>query len=198
MHKKEALEFIFDLENIDEPVLLEIISQNNYNIAKELGKSAAYISNLLSRLFPERPKNSGKVCHYLLKKYGYKYCPQCNIVKELSDFSKNKARSDGLASNCKSCMSIRQADYYPTYYAENKDKYAAAKIRYKTAINQATPSWADKQKIKQIYLNRPEGMQVDHIIPIQGINVCGLHVHNNLQYLTPAENISKSNKFRDT
>jgi hypothetical protein len=59
-----------------------------------------------------------------------------------------------------------------------------------------TPPWADMQAIKQVYMNRPEGMTVDHIIPLQGELVSGLHVASNLQYLTLSENSSKHNKFQ--
>ena len=52
------------------------------------------------------------------------------------------------------------------------------------------------EKIKEIYLNRPSGYHVDHIIPLVNENVCGLHVENNLQYLTAKENMKKSNKFK--
>jgi len=66
----------------------------------------------------------------------------------------------------------------------------------------ASPLWADDIKIKQIYLERINKefktggkYHVDHIIPLQGKNVCGLHIENNLQILPASENIKKSNKF---
>ena len=60
---------------------------------------------------------------------------------------------------------------------------------------QRTPAWADLEAIKQFYLNCPKGYHVDHIVPLQGVNVSGFHVLNNLQYLTAAENCSKGNKY---
>ena len=60
---------------------------------------------------------------------------------------------------------------------------------------QRTPKWADLNAIKQFYLNCPKGYEVDHIIPLQGVNVSGFHVLSNLQYLTKSENSRKRNKY---
>lgn len=60
----------------------------------------------------------------------------------------------------------------------------------------AMPAWADKERIKQFYMDAQRlGLVVDHIIPLKSKYVCGLHVENNLQLLTSEENARKGNKF---
>lgn len=70
--------------------------------------------------------------------------------------------------------------------------------RYQRLLRHATPTWLTKEHweaINEVYLNRPLGYHVDHEIPIQGKNVCGLHVPWNLQHLPAKENILKGNKL---
>ncbi len=59
----------------------------------------------------------------------------------------------------------------------------------------ACPVWANKDAIKTFYDECPDGHHVDHIIPLLGKNISGLHVENNLQYLTVSENSRKGNSF---
>lgn len=56
------------------------------------------------------------------------------------------------------------------------------------------PAWSEREAIKAFYEACPEGYEVDHIIPLQGETVSGLHVLGNLQYLPMLENRSKGNK----
>jgi len=58
-----------------------------------------------------------------------------------------------------------------------------------------TPPWANLAAIESIYASCPAGMEVDHIIPLKGRNISGLHVETNLQYLKVSENRRKQNGF---
>lgn len=78
---------------------------------------------------------------------------------------------------------------------DNKETYNAYLASRKARVRQATPLWADLKAIQQFYFNCPKGYHVDHIIPINGKNISGLHVIENLQYLPALENLRKSNKF---
>lgn len=77
----------------------------------------------------------------------------------------------------------------PEWCRQNCAKRRAEKLK-------RTPDWADLEKIKEFYLNCPRGYEVDHIIPLKGKFVSGLHVEHNLQYLTKLENRNKRNKFK--
>lgn len=66
----------------------------------------------------------------------------------------------------------------------------------------ATPRWADKERIKAIYeesrrISAESGIKhnVDHVIPIRGNLVCGLHVPENMRIILASENVRKSNKY---
>lgn len=78
---------------------------------------------------------------------------------------------------------------------ENKEQEIAKAAKYRAKKKNAIPLWADLEQIKIIYLNCPQGYEVDHIIPLQGKDVSGLHIENNLQYLTSIQNKMKSNKL---
>ena len=81
------------------------------------------------------------------------------------------------------------------YFLNNREYYRHLYNVRRAKKLQATPKFADLNKIKEIYKNCPKGYEVDHIIPLINKNVCGLHVEWNLQYLTSTENRRKGNRF---
>ena len=187
-----------------------------------------------------------------------KKCYKCKELKDLSEFNKDKSRSDGLNSMCRICNRLKDKFRWDNnkeaekarnkeYRTENKErlnkkanqnyhdnkkachdrydkwakenpykrsesnkryvqknigkKYANNKKRYTNKLLRL-PLWADLWKIEQFYIVAKkcsdlygEIFHVDHIIPLQGKLVSGLHVENNLQIITQRENCQKSNSF---
>lgn len=135
-------------------------------------------------------------------------CSVCKISKELKEFNKDVSEALGRSYDCRLCS--RQRD--KLYRAANRDKHRESKRRWRTSEKgkrsskamkarrradklRRTPKWADLNKIRSIYRECPEGHQVDHIVPLKGHNVSGLHVQWNLQYLTKLDNAIKGNKY---
>jgi len=92
------------------------------------------------------------------------------------------------------------------YYQKNKvDFFVRAAKRRSTKLNATLDLTSEQeQEIKDFYwlakdLTAVSGEKyhVDHIVPLQGDNVCGLHVPWNLQILPADINLSKGNRYAD-
>lgn len=88
------------------------------------------------------------------------------------------------------------------HYESNKPRYLAQSSKRRAARYNATPHWADIDAITAIYaearrLTDTTGVphDVDHIVPLQGRGVCGLHVPWNLQPIPARENRAKQNRL---
>jgi hypothetical protein len=183
---------------------------------------SATFRKYIKAMFPGlnlRGLNNRSWSSWLLAESGYKKCTKCSETKLFQEFSIDRAAADGYKYECKSCVKVRTSipeykekwsEYNKMRYAENleynrevrrnhyynnKEMYKVNCAKRRAAKLQAIPPWADLEAIKQFYLNCPEGYEVDHIYPLQGETICGLHTIENLQYLTVHANRSKGNKF---
>lgn len=87
----------------------------------------------------------------------------------------------------------------------NPDKINARDAKRNAAELQRTPPWLTKEHIESIrimyaYAKKLQcktgiNYHVDHIVPLQGKNVSGLHVPWNLQVITAEENVKKGNRY---
>ncbi len=91
---------------------------------------------------------------------------------------------------------------FKQWAAGNPGRVAAKKAKRRAALLQRTPPWVNHEDFIAIYAMRDEMTRatgvphhVDHIIPLQGEKVSGLHVPWNLQVIPAAVNQSKKNKF---
>ena len=136
---------------------------------------------------PDKIKQRGKNYHSRVK-------TEETYIKRRKDYAakeENKERRNELAR-----ISTKK----------RPDKVAAKAARRRTFKQKATPPWLTKEHFEEIqefytlaqelaWLNEGEVFHVDHIIPIRGKNVCGLHVPWNLQLLPATKNLRKSNKL---
>lgn len=169
------------------PQLKKKCYNNKKNIYLEKGKKyrnenkdKIRIRNLKYRINNKESIRRSKKIHYSKNKE--------SIIKKAADWNKNnkKRRKEILRKSNKKNI--------------GKNIFKLAKRR--AIKKQAIPPWADMEKIKIIYakakwLESITGFKyhVDHVIPLQGKNVCGLHVWENLQILEASENIKKGNKY---
>ena len=105
-------------------------------------------------------------------------CSVCNNKKSSNERKYCSRKCFGIAST-------KSKEHNLARNAEAQSKYRSKKYR-------VYAPGADKEKIKEFYRNRPEGYEVDHIIPLcRG----GLHHQDNLQYLLKENNRRKGKRM---
>lgn len=161
-------------------------NKKHYNKTKiKLSKSCVTCSTEFATNKPnakycnKKCKPKPKVCYkpkFKIKKEYVKTCLKCN--KEFKANRKNK-------EYCK-------PGHFPSNIAWRKKRKKEQRHydRFKNPLSRIF-----KKDIIKIYKNKPDGTEVDHIIPRNHPDVCGLHVPWNLQYLKSEENRIKSNNW---
>lgn len=150
---------------------------------------------------PQLQQNKAK--NYKTRFLGYYnkfHCPVCSRILSLElkvvergkytcKECDNKSSKNYRSRNIESCKERSKE-----HYENNKPYYFARNAKARAVKLNASPSWSNEVTILAMYEECPEGYHVDHIIPLQGDLVCGLHVEENLQYLLAYDNIVKRNK----
>ncbi len=145
-----------------------------------------------------------------------KLCTKCIKTKLVADFRIHSKSPDGLHSWCKQCNNEYGAQYRKTRPERKRADQALYRKRHpgkiradnaKRDLTQAkrTPKWLkplDFVHIRLFYdaaeaITKETGIkfEVDHIIPLRGKTISGLHVPSNLQVLSAKDNAKKSNRY---
>lgn len=142
------------------------------------------------------------------RKDGYhSYCRLCSAATKKAAYSKNKQHYIKKAKDWKLSNKNKVVESSKKSRQKHKAKRRADWMHYNTTKLQACPSWLTKEhktKIENLYkfAKFMEELSlgsikyhVDHIIPLRGKTVCGLHVPWNLQVLNSKDNLIKGNRY---
>lgn len=145
----------------------------------------------------EKPLDSFRVTRRGEKQFVRLECRQCEHAQNKAWREANKAhlREYDIA---RATPERRQKTL--EWQRANRHMTGATCMKRRAAKLQATPPWLDPKACDWAYVVAKvfEGTyggkwHVDHIVPLQGKNVCGLHVPWNLRVCPASENLKKSN-----
>ncbi len=157
---------------------------------------------------------TGKPCtngHVSARYTQHGNCAQCQADYRVANVGVVKAAKDRWVAKNRDHVRATWRAWYRTggklrlnlepkrAYRQRWRKKNPGLVRYQQALRRAallraTPPWADLGRIKQIYIECPPGFHVDHIEPLRGTDVCGLHVESNLRIIPSAVNLKKGNR----
>jgi len=150
------------------------------------------------------------------RKDGYlPYCKTCEKSRVNSYYESNKKQLYETRKKYREENKIKSSDWSKKHYSLNKEKIRQTQKAYyeknkavfsqKCALRyarktQQTPAWLNKGHVAEMegfytFCQIFKGFEVDHIVPIKGKTVSGLHAPWNLQILTEEQNRAKSNNF---
>lgn len=138
-------------------------------------------------------------------------CKICKIENSKAWYKNNTDRAKDLGK--KSYERIKsdpkrysnRLSYAKKWREKNLDKHAAKESKRRARKLSATPVWLSRchnAHIKRIFklsklMTEITGQphEVDHIVPLQGRSICGLHVPWNLRVISASDNRSKGNRL---
>lgn len=155
----------------------------------------------LPRYFTGKPCKNG---HIAERYTGNKTCCECANATANKSKSKNKDKYYITNRQWRQSNPEKSKGYTRKYLDKNQGKRNLWTANYRQAKEDRMPDWLteiDLLEMESIYeycsALRKCGLDyhVDHIVPLRGTIVSGLHVPWNLQVIPGVENMSKGNRY---
>lgn len=183
---------------LTKPIRICIQCKNEF---KSFRPEARYCSKICHKNFYNNKRKTVRkciTCKILLGNTTKTKCLKCKLPKTRYAYVP-KVPFQQICLKCKNTFLSNKKKYCSPKCRKKSNKNPLLHKMYKKlrkrAIKQAKPKWCKWKEIVEVYVNCPEGMEVDHIHPLKHPDVCGLHVPWNLQYLSKEDNNKKSNSF---
>jgi len=140
------------------------------------------------------------------KKSGYKgVCKVCLKLAAKRQRAENPERSREITKAYRTRHREKELERYTKYNKDHPEVRAAHSAKRRAYHKNATPAWLtneQKQDMTCMYALAKKfeklcnvEYHVDHIVPLAGKDICGLHVPWNLQILEASLNFSKGNSY---
>ncbi|CAB5194670.1 HNHc domain containing protein [uncultured Caudovirales phage] len=135
-----------------------------------------------------------------------KTCCECGNATANKAKSKDRAKYRATTATWQRENPQKMAQYQRTQNAKRPGKRNLWTMNYRTAKAARMPKWLNDGQLfemESVYTYcsalRKIGLDyhVDHVVPLRGKSISGLHVPWNLQVLPGRENMSKGNTFND-
>ena len=153
------------------------------SISENLPSTAGEAKKIGSRFFfTGRPCKRG---HISVRRADNGYCRECANSSSTRWY---KASPENRKKNRENVARWRRE------YPDRAKRSRRNQVRQRRKWRTRTPAWADVREINDFISGKPDGYHLDHIIPMCGKDVCGLHILENLQFIPAELNIKKSNK----
>jgi hypothetical protein len=155
----------------------------------------------LKHYFTGLPCKNGHISQRTTSDYTCVVCNQVN-TERYNLLNREKYLESKNSSYNK--QQLKNLLYARQYRKNNPERRVALTVKYRATKLRRTPIWANYFEIKMFYdvakvLSRGGVLfHVDHIVPLRGKEVSGLHVQDNLQVLPWHENLKKSIKFEES
>lgn len=129
-------------------------------------------------------------------------CVSCTYARNARWAAENQERHRENGRRWAENNREKEHERYRRWQANNPAAVTAKVAKRRAAKLHRTPPWADLSAIRAIYAERERieaatGIphHVDHIIPLRGTHVSGLHIAANLRVIPAAENLAKGNRL---